>query len=53
MSKGKLLEARIFELECMRGNGLTAAEAAGIVSDNPGNPTAARNGRPSLGTKAE
>eukprot|EP00752_Nemacystus_decipiens_P011035 g9804.t1 len=27
----KVLEAKIFELQCMRGKGLTAAEAAGIV----------------------
>lgn len=32
-NKGKLLEARIFELECMRDKGITAAAAAGIVSD--------------------
>lgn len=30
-SKGKVLEAKIFELQCMRGKGFTAAEAAGIV----------------------
>lgn len=33
MTKGRLLEARIFELECMREKGLTAAEAAGIAAD--------------------
>ena len=51
MEKGRLLEARIFELECMRDKGLTAAEAAGIVNDNPGSPTATTpllNGRPPL-----
>ncbi|CAB1114232.1 unnamed protein product [Ectocarpus sp. CCAP 1310/34] len=32
-NKGKLLEARIFELECMRDKGITAAAAAGIASD--------------------
>lgn len=26
-----MLEAKIFELQCMRGKGFTAAEAAGIV----------------------
>lgn len=35
-SKGNELDARIFELECMRGKGITAAEAAGIdVGDEP------------------
>lgn len=52
-NKGKLLQARIFELECMRDKGLTAAEAAGIVADIPDNPTAALNGRPPLATKAD
>lgn len=30
--KRTLLDARIFELECMRDKGLTAAEAADIVA---------------------
>lgn len=30
--KRTLLDARIFELECMRDKGLTATEAAGIVA---------------------
>lgn len=30
-NKGQVVQAQIFELECMREKGLTAAEAAGIV----------------------
>ena len=56
--KGELLEARIFELECMRGEGLTAAEIAALVSDkrtpaDNGIVNGAVNGRPSLPAKAE
>lgn len=52
-NKGKELEAKIFELQCMRGKGLTAAQAAGIVPRDRDRDETEPETVPSLGAPPE